>query len=69
MITIKHFTACDVPGCETLHTLDVGPYLRVHNRAPEPRLPDDWQQIGDKTYCFRHKINVTVLIDGEKIDV
>lgn len=64
MITVKHFTECDAPGCATMYTYEYK--WKSDNRPAYPVLPDGWQQIGDKTFCPRHKIEIVVNVDGER---
>jgi hypothetical protein len=67
MIKVHILTYCDAPGCVALHTLETE-WQRDGRRVPEPTLPDGWQQVGNKTFCERHKIVVALTVDGQPVD-
>lgn len=67
----KILTSCDAPGCFALHTTEHEAF--AGDRVPEVSarlvmLPDNWQQVGGKTFCERHKIEIKVIVDGIAIE-
>lgn len=60
-------TECDAPECGVLSTQ--GPFqILFGQEQPKVGLPSGWSLIGNKTYCFKHKITVTTSIDGKDVE-